>query len=454
MANENKKHSLLQMNDPKEMGLDFSDDLFVEANQEEKESVVIERKSVSYWADAMRRFKANTVAMVALGVFVLLLIFAFVGPMIVPYSYEGQFRSGIKLNPFQYSEAEQQEQAALKNYDAVFSTELVEGGVAGLTKGNYYITIGKTNYNFILEKSVSKKMFLYDKDGADKILIAELADIQEDGTFSETVPLEYTEGEIVSGAKEIKLIDSVFPHVFGTDNAGRDILSRCMYGTRVSLAVGVVAAALVLIIGATIGAISGLCGGVIDFVIMRVIDVIGCVPSTLMILLLQVVISEPLQMLFDSSSLEFVKALSHLGTGLVSIFIVFALLYWTGMARIVRGQVLQLKGQEFITAEHVLGASNKRIITRHLLPNCVGQLVINTCLQVPSAIFTESFLSYLGIGVAAPMASLGSMCSDALTTLSIYPHRLLCPAIILSILVLSLNLIGDGLRDALDPRLK
>ena len=158
MGNENKKHSLLHMNDPKEMGLDFSDDLFVEANQEEKESVVIERKSVSYWADAMRRFKANTVAMVALGVFVLLLIFAFVGPMIVPYSYEGQFRSGIKLNPFQYSEAEQQEQAALKNYDAVFSTELVEGGVAGLTKGNYYITIGKTNYNFILEKSVSKKM--------------------------------------------------------------------------------------------------------------------------------------------------------------------------------------------------------------------------------------------------------------------------------------------------------
>ena len=115
---------------------------------------------------------------------------------------------------------------------------------------------------------------------------------------------------------------------------------------------------------------------------------------------------------------------------------------------------MQLKGMEFITAEEVLGAEKKRIILRHLLPNCVGQLVIATCLQIPSAIFTESFLSYLGIGVAAPMASLGSMCSEALATLSVYPHRLICPALILSVLVLSLNLIGDGLRDALDPRLK
>ena len=140
--------------------------------------------------------------------------------------------------------------------------------------------------------------------------------------------------------------------------------------------------------------------------------------------------------------------------GIVSMFIVFALLYWVSMARLVRGQVLQLKGMEFITAEEVLGAEKRRIILRHLLPNCVGQLVIATCLQIPSAIFTESFLSYLGIGVAAPMASLGSMCSEALATLSVYPYRLICPALILSVLVLSLNLIGDGLRDALDPRLK
>jgi ABC-type dipeptide/oligopeptide/nickel transport system permease subunit len=124
------------------------------------------------------------------------------------------------------------------------------------------------------------------------------------------------------------------------------------------------------------------------------------------------------------------------------------------MARIVRGQVLMLKKQEYVTAATALGASNGRIIKRHLLPNCVGQLVITTCLQIPSAIFLESFLSFLGLGVSAPMASLGSLCSDALGTITIFPYRLLFPGAILTIIVLTLNLVGDGLRDALDPRLK
>ena len=148
------------------------------------------------------------------------------------------------------------------------------------------------------------------------------------------------------------------------------------------------------------------------------------------------------------------NAMSDLGAGIVSIFITFALLYWVTMARIVRGQVLQLKKQEYVTAATALGASNGRIIRRHLLPNCVGQLVITTCLQIPSAIFLESFLSFLGLGVSAPMASLGSLCSDALETISLYPYRLVFPGIILTVVVLTLNLVGDGLRDALDPRLK
>jgi ABC-type dipeptide/oligopeptide/nickel transport system permease subunit len=124
------------------------------------------------------------------------------------------------------------------------------------------------------------------------------------------------------------------------------------------------------------------------------------------------------------------------------------------MARIVRGQVLQLRKQEYVTAAIALGAGNKRIIKRHLLPNCVGALVITTCLQIPSAIFLESFLSFLGLGVSAPMASLGSLCSDALATITMYPYRLIYPAVILTVIVLTLNLVGDGLRDALDPRLK
>lgn len=292
------------------------------------------------------------------------------------------------------------------------------------------------------------------KKGADPALTVGKISNYADGAFSETEPLECTEGTPSETATELELITSVFPHVFGTDSSGRDIMSRTMYGTRVSLIIGIVAALIVLVIGAAIGAIAGLCGGVVDFVIMRIIDLIISIPSTLMVLLLQVVISDPLQNWFDQSSLGIAKALSDLGTGIVSIFIIFALLYWVSMARIVRGQVLQLKSMEFVTAEKVLGAKRSRVILRHLLPNCVGQLVIATCLQIPSAIFTESFLSYLGIGVAAPMASLGSMCSDAFSALQLYPYRLLFPALILSILVLTLNLVGDGLRDALDPRLK
>ena len=143
-----------------------------------------------------------------------------------------------------------------------------------------------------------------------------------------------------------------------------------------------------------------------------------------------------------------------LGANLISIFITFGLLYWVTMSRLIRGQILQLKQQEYVTAARALGASGGRIIKRHLLPNCIGQIVTTTFLQIPSAIFTESFLSFLGMGVTAPMTSLGSMCSDSLVGLSTYPYRLFIPAVILSLMILCLNLFGDGLRDALDPRLK
>ena len=240
----------------------------------------------------------------------------------------------------------------------------------------------------------------------------------------------------------------------GTDSQGRDILARTMYGARVSIIIGIVAALIVLVIGSIYGAVSGLSGGVVDFVMMRIVELIYSVPEVLIVLLLQVVLKDPLQKWFDSSNTWFANALSTLGAGIVSIFITFAVLYWVTMARIVRGQVLMLKKQEYVTAATALGASNGRIIRRHLLPNCVGQLVITTCLQIPSAIFLESFLSFLGLGVSAPMASLGSLCSDALGTITIFPYRLLFPGAILTIIVLTLNLVGDGLRDALDPRLK
>ncbi|MCR5160872.1 MAG: ABC transporter permease [Lachnospiraceae bacterium] len=410
-------------------------------------------KSVSYWQDAWRRFRKNYVSMGALIVFIVILLFSFLGPVFVEYSYEEQYRSAQKLGPMQYSETEQMVQKIIADgADAVYATSLKAGSLSAIKKGNWYFTWNKKTYAFTVEKTIEKATLVLDTDAEVPVYLGKDKD-WEDGAYEETTPVETTDTP-AEDAQELVLSTKIFPHFFGTDSQGRDLLARCMYGSRVSIIIGIVAALIVLVIGALYGSISGFAGGTVDFVMMRIVDLIYSVPDVLIVLLLQVVLKAPLQAWFDSTKTPIGNALGTLGVGIVSIFITFALLYWVGMARIIRGQVLQLKEQEYVTAATVLGASSSRIIRRHLLPNCVGQLIIQTCLQIPSAIFLESFLSYLGLGVSAPMASLGSLCSDAKETFLLFPYRLLFPAILLSLIVLTLNLVGDGLRDALDPRLK
>ena len=425
---------------------------FAPAAEEEKAAMVEKHKSVSYWRDAWRRFRANTVSMVALAVFTLCLLFAFVGPKLIPYSYGDQYRSSQKLAPFTYSKGEETIRSIAGSCDGFYATALQRGSITALSKGDYFIRYKGQTYAFTLTKAVEKSVIILNS-GAEEPLIVVKESAIKNGEYKDYKPIEFTDTP-AEGASEIKLVRRVFPHVFGTDSAGRDLMARTMYGTRVSIIIGVVAALIVLIIGSIYGAISGLSGGAVDFVMMRIVELIYSIPEVLIVLLLQVVLKDPLQNWFDTGTSAFAKAMGDLGSGIVSIFITFALLYWVTMARIVRGQVLQLKQQEYVTAATALGAANGRIIRRHLLPNCVGQLVITTCLQIPSAIFLESFLSFLGLGVSAPMASLGSLCSDALETLSLYPYRLIFPGVILTVVVLTLNLVGDGLRDALDPRLK
>ncbi|MEG1568715.1 MAG: ABC transporter permease [Oscillospiraceae bacterium] len=260
--------------------------------------------------------------------------------------------------------------------------------------------------------------------------------------------MQYSEKELEAKASGEK----VFPHVLGTDSLGRDYAVRVMVGSRVSITVGVVASAIILVIGAFFGSVAGFFGGYIDMIMMRVVDIVYTVPDMLIIILLSITLKAPLQKLADSSAAF--AWINTVGVPMICIFITFALLYWVGMARIVRGQVLTLKQQEYVTAARALGASNGRIIKKHILTNCIGVLIVTTTLQIPSAIFTESFLSFLGIGVAAPMPSLGSLASAAISGLQSYPHRMFAPALTISIIILAFNLFGDGLRDAFDPKMK
>ena len=265
-----------------------------------------------------------------------------------------------------------------------------------------------------------------------------------DASFNNLAPFQYGKTEL----KRIAEGEKVFPHVFGTDSQGRDYFIRVVYGARISLAVGFFASIIVLIIGLTIGSVAGYFGGAVDLIIMRIVDIIYSLPDMLMVILLASVLKVTLGPALAGTPLE------KIGSNIISLFIVFGVLYWVSMSRLIRGQILSLREQEYVLASRAAGAKGGWVITKHLLPNCISVVIISTALQIPNAIFTESYLSFLGLGVNAPMPSLGSLASDALNGLSSYPYRMVIPAVVISLLVLSLNLFGDGLRDAFDPKLR
>lgn len=217
-------------------------------------------------------------------------------------------------------------------------------------------------------------------------------------------------------------------HLFGTDDLGRDVFVRVWYGARISLFVGVAAAMIDLCIGMLWGGVAALAGGKIDEMMMRSADILYSIPSLLVIISLMVV----------------------LGPGIVTILISLSILGWITMARIVRGQLMQLKQQGYVLAARSLGAGFWRILFKHLLPNATGPIVVTLAFTIPSAIFTEAFLSYLGLGVQAPIASWGTMASDGLPALQYYPWRLFFPAGFICLTILAFNIVGDGLRDAFE----
>jgi len=428
--NDRIKHSNFGSFQPNiENLLELTPEDFAPATDEQKEGFITDRESTSYWKDALRRLKKNRVAMVALGVIAFLILFAFVGPFLVPYGYD-QFIGGAEnLYPWHYSI---EDQATLDSVSGNQEERLAAAiEKATKEKGSELDALDLAKIKAVVGQKIDINQFKKEHNIHSKLFGYSSSELQR----------------IAAGEK-------VFPHVFGTDKAGRDIMVRLMVGTRVSMLIGIFAALLVLLIGATYGSIAGFFGGKVDTVMMRVVELIYAMPEMLVVLLLSTALKPALIAFQDSGSGFFQSLVGTMGPNLISMFVAFGLLYWVTMARIIRGQVLQLKEQEFVTAAKALGAGSGRIIKKHLLPNCVGQIVVTTCLQIPSAIFLESFLSYLGVGVAAPMTSLGSMASDALSGITTYGYRLVIPAVILSVMILSFNLFGDGLRDALDPRLK
>lgn len=421
----------------------LDDTLFEPATKEERDNFIADRQSVSYWKDAWRRLKRNTVAMVALVVIILIAIFAFVGPEVVPYTYKQQIRNSESLHPWHYTLEDQEKiHAYMEEHNGskkLTPDEAVEQARAEAEAAGKELTR-------IEEAKIRAKANESQSEAEEDITAEDAAKAL--GIKSKM--FGYSDEEL----KRIEAGEKVFPHVMGTDDQGRDIMVRVMVGARISMIVGICAALLVLIIGALYGSISGYCGGTVDSIMQRIVEIIYSIPEMLIILLLSATLKPALESFQNSGNGILQHLVTLLGPNLISMFIAFGLLYWVTMSRIIRGQILQLKQQEYVTAARALGAKGGRIIGKHLLPNCIGQIVTTTFLQIPSAIFLESFLSFVGVGVSAPLTSLGSMCSEALSGLSTYPYRLFIPAAILSVLILSLNLFGDGLRDALDPRLK
>ncbi|MET3194070.1 oligopeptide ABC transporter permease [Bacillus sp. OAE603] len=219
---------------------------------------------------------------------------------------------------------------------------------------------------------------------------------------------------------------------FGTDDLGRDLFTRTWAGARVSILIGLLAATVDMLIGVTFGGVSGFYGGRVDTIMQRFAEILMGIPYLIVVILFILVFKNP---------------------GILSIALAMVITGWVSMSRIVRGQMLKLKNQEFVLASRTLGASNASLIGKHLIPNIMGPIIVMMMFTIPSAIFAEAFLSFIGLGIAPPKASLGSLVSDGFKSLQTFPHIMIIPAIVISLLILSFNLIADGLRDALDPKM-
>lgn len=390
---------------------------FLESNVEDEE---ITRPSLTYWQDAWRRLKKHRLAMIGIVLIVFIVLFGTVGPYLTAYSYSDQSNDFKNLPP------------RLEIFE-------VEEGINLYLSSDYNMFLvldnGKMDKKLKLDKrDPINKVYTYllDAENSDETVILDFSynTLKDKQGYDYDYTIEY-KGEVFKYSTGTKFNLS-FP--FGTDDLGRDVLTRVMYGARISLLIAVVATMVNLFIGVIYGSISGFEGGRVDNIMMRIVDIINSIPLMLYVILLMV--------WFRKSD------------GLTNIIIALSSVYWVGMARLVRGQMLSLKEQEFVLAARVIGVPKYKIILRHLIPNAIGPIIVSMTMMIPSAVFTEAFLSFIGLGVSAPQASWGTLANNALSGLITYPYQLFFPALAIAITMLAFNFLGDGLRDALDPRLR
>jgi oligopeptide transport system permease protein len=371
-------------------------ELFKPLERKEDTSELISRESRTFFQNARRTLLKNVPAMVSLFLLIFITVMSIFGPGMNEYGYDDQDLTRAKLPP----RVPVLENISWLGFDGTL-TEKIKGKTAEDATNNAIARFG------------NKPEFV------------DIEVIDEgDGTKNSAVV------KATHRVYEAKGLDDTY-FWLGTDSLGRDQWTRIWRGTRISLYIGILAALIDLIIGVAYGGISGYYGGRVDDVMQRIIEVLVGIPN-LVVVFLMLIVLEP---------------------GILSITIALTITGWTGMARIVRGEMLKWKNQEFVLAARTLGSPNRKIIASHIMPNITGIIIINTMFTIPSAIFFEAFLSFIGLGITPPEASLGSLIDQGFDSLRVYPFLLLWPALLLSIIMIAFNILGDGLRDAFDPKM-